>query len=372
MHPGKLEYLSTKPPLLPTLLAGLYWLIQSLTGWTLKDNTAEVVRTTLLIVNLLPFVIYLCLFSRLVDRFGKTTWGKLFRRCRRLLRDLCDDVCDHLEQPLHRDIQRDVLRCIRPFESGSIGNTARLRRGIYSPCPDSSPHLPHATSCRPWRSLGFCSCGYCHGIPRGRYAFFTLIALIPIAGYFGTNYMATGGWRPIQTMFDSEWYQFEGSHWEKAPPGHVNTGIDFARDHETRGEYAMHATVGHHGWFFADADLAARCAWDVCGHDVAQTDGFGIGDGTIAALSVSDDVDRVRGGYRVLSGAHRQLRRLDERLSLVDVAVAVMAVVYVAGHRLDIGTALVSWCCVRFAGDVDFFRSVIRRGIRGGIRGFSI
>ena len=51
LHPERQEFYSSKPPLLPTILAGEYWLLQKLFGWTLVDQPWEVVRTILFTVN---------------------------------------------------------------------------------------------------------------------------------------------------------------------------------------------------------------------------------------------------------------------------------------------------------------------------------
>ena len=40
LHPGKLEYYSSKPPLLATLVAGLYWVLYQL-GWTFEIGRAS-------------------------------------------------------------------------------------------------------------------------------------------------------------------------------------------------------------------------------------------------------------------------------------------------------------------------------------------
>src|SRR5437773_795846 len=78
LHPEKLEFYSSKPPLFSTLVAGLYWLLKLLTGWTLASDPFAVVRTILVLVNLVPFIIYLMLLVRLVERYGTTDWGRLF------------------------------------------------------------------------------------------------------------------------------------------------------------------------------------------------------------------------------------------------------------------------------------------------------
>lgn len=72
------EFYSSKPPFLATLMAGLYWLLQKLTGWTLAGQYLEVVRVLLLVIHPLPFALYLCVLGRLVERFGTTDWGRFF------------------------------------------------------------------------------------------------------------------------------------------------------------------------------------------------------------------------------------------------------------------------------------------------------
>src|SRR5262249_44192125 len=78
LHPDTLEFYSSKPPLLSVLVAGLYWLLQKLTGLTLANNPMAVVRIILLLVNGGLFLIYLRLMMKLVDRFGRSDWAKFF------------------------------------------------------------------------------------------------------------------------------------------------------------------------------------------------------------------------------------------------------------------------------------------------------
>ena len=44
-------------PLLPMIVAGVYWLVRAVTGWTLDDQTDEAARTILLIVNVMPLLV---------------------------------------------------------------------------------------------------------------------------------------------------------------------------------------------------------------------------------------------------------------------------------------------------------------------------
>jgi hypothetical protein len=75
-HDGHLY--SSKPPLLPTLLAGIYWIICHLTGMTLGTHPFIVGRIMLILINVLPLAVGFVLLAKLVERFGTTDWGRLF------------------------------------------------------------------------------------------------------------------------------------------------------------------------------------------------------------------------------------------------------------------------------------------------------
>jgi hypothetical protein len=62
------HYYSSKPTLLTTLLAGEYWLLKSVTGATLKDQTFFVARIMLVLTNVVPLVIALVLLAWMVER----------------------------------------------------------------------------------------------------------------------------------------------------------------------------------------------------------------------------------------------------------------------------------------------------------------
>jgi len=72
------HYYSSKPPLLPTLVAGQYWAIQQLSGATLEEQPFYVVRIILIITNVLPLMIAFILLSRIVDRLAATDFARIF------------------------------------------------------------------------------------------------------------------------------------------------------------------------------------------------------------------------------------------------------------------------------------------------------
>src|SRR6266852_3172863 len=78
LDPETKLFYSSKPPLLTTLVAGEYWLLKHSLGWTMTEDVFLVVDTVLFTFNWLPFVIYLILLSRLLERYGATDWGKTY------------------------------------------------------------------------------------------------------------------------------------------------------------------------------------------------------------------------------------------------------------------------------------------------------
>jgi hypothetical protein len=75
---GKLHYYSSKPTLLPTLLAGEYWLIRMATGATLAEQPGYVVRLMLVWTNVLPLACALVLLARRVEALAASDAARLF------------------------------------------------------------------------------------------------------------------------------------------------------------------------------------------------------------------------------------------------------------------------------------------------------
>jgi len=74
---GRDHFYSSKPPLLPTLVAGPYWVMAKTTGARMGPQTSYVVRTLLLLINLPMLALMLWTLSRVVDVYGKTDWAKV-------------------------------------------------------------------------------------------------------------------------------------------------------------------------------------------------------------------------------------------------------------------------------------------------------
>lgn len=77
---GKEHYYSSKPTLLPTLLAGEYWLVKNVTGSSLsnKYQTFYVARLMLLLSQVLPLAGAMWLVAAFVEQLGTSQWGRIF------------------------------------------------------------------------------------------------------------------------------------------------------------------------------------------------------------------------------------------------------------------------------------------------------
>ena len=287
LNPDTLEFYSSKPPLLSTLIAGIYWILFHAFGWNLADNPATVVRAILLIVNAVPFAIYLWLLARIAESWGKSDWGKLFVVAAGAFATTVSPFLITLNN--HTVAVFAVM-----FAWWSV---LRIWKKVSAADPDVSPRpgtpgrgaggegmLPPQPSWYHFVSAGlFGAFAVTNELPALAFTtaifllflwwrpartllFFLPAALIPIAAYFATNYAAVGTLRPVQTDIKGPWYQFEGSHWKILPKEDAKKGIDFAKNVESRGTYAMHVLIGHHGlfsltpiWLLAVIGMLAGC-----------------------------------------------------------------------------------------------------------------
>ncbi|EAQ77026.1 hypothetical protein [Blastopirellula marina] len=75
---GKRHYYSSKPPLLAVLLAGEYWVVKSVMGLSLGSYPFYVARIMLVITNVGLLLVMFASLVSLVERYGRSDWGKIF------------------------------------------------------------------------------------------------------------------------------------------------------------------------------------------------------------------------------------------------------------------------------------------------------
>lgn len=300
LKPDTQEFYSSKPPLLPTLVAGEYWLLKHGLGRSIVEDPWTVVRTVLFTWNLLPFVVYLVLMARLVERLGGGDWSKLYVMAAAcfatFLTTFVISLNNHtvaacsalfalypavaiLSAPRTPAIilsepqpSEDGLSEPRPSDSG-LSEPQPSEGGLSELRPSGSGFSDDSNRCCPaWReALLFLGAGFfaaftaANDLPALAFAvglfvvllvhspvrtllYFVPAAAVPALGFFGTNYLAIGQWTPAYGEFGGPWYEFAGSHWS-TPPGAGRRGIDWAFTLESRAAYVVHFLIGHHGVF---------------------------------------------------------------------------------------------------------------------------
>ncbi len=242
MDPDTGAFYSSKPPLLPTVLAGEYWLLKKFLGWSIVSDRWPVVCVILLTVNAVPFAVYLVLLARLIEDHGTTDFGRLFVFTAACLGTFLTTFSVTLNNhtpaaccalfavyPLLRKGGKPAVECpgkllVSGFFAGLTATlefpAAALVAGLLVPL----------LIVRPGRTL----------------LFFLPGVLIPVAALFVCNYVAMGRLLPAYSEFGGPWYNYPGSHWAKAGTPQAK-GIDFADEPKT--VYAFHLLFGHHGWF---------------------------------------------------------------------------------------------------------------------------
>jgi hypothetical protein len=252
LHPEKHEFCSSKPPLLSTLVAGLYWLLYVLFGWTFSTEPFTVVRTLLMLINLVPFVIYLVLLSRLLDRCGGSDWSRWY-----VLAAAC--FATLMTPFLLTFNNHTVATCCVLFAVYAVWPLLQLP---WRPAAMTASHIPWrlasagffaaftvANELPALAFLGALGLLLVWRLPRETLLYFVPAALVPLAALLWTNYLALEEFGFAYDKFGTVWYEYEGSHWRKPREGEVKHGIDWASYHETRAQYAFHVLLGHHGLF---------------------------------------------------------------------------------------------------------------------------
>ena len=73
---GNMHSYSSKPPLFPTMVAGIYWLIHRCTGLKITDHPIWIPRIILVLVNVPLFGIFAWSMASVIDHLCRVSWAK--------------------------------------------------------------------------------------------------------------------------------------------------------------------------------------------------------------------------------------------------------------------------------------------------------
>ncbi len=272
-EPAK-HYYSSKPPLLPTLIAGLLYPIRQATHVPLDARVSEdrnprnvrkpdpdapggfkVVLETppepvrwnayvfyfkpmIVLLNTVPLLAFLLVYARLLDRYAPNDWAwtlSLFAAAWGTQLFVFGTTLNN-----HTVATYSAFFAIAPLlrigeDGGTPGDFARAGFfGAFCACNE----LPAAL----FGVLLFLL--LLVKSPKRTLAFFVPAAIVPCAAFLATQYAALGTFKPVYSEFGSASYNYEGSYW--------NTPLEFDwfdKHPEPTGVYVLHMLVGHHGIF---------------------------------------------------------------------------------------------------------------------------
>lgn len=243
-HDGHLY--SSKPTLLPTLMAGEYWIICRLTGASLATRPYEIGRLMLATINLPALAIYLLALARLIERYGRTDWGRLFvfaaAAFGTMLTTFAVTINNHLVAAAAAAVTLDAT--VRIVWEGERRWRWFALAG-FAAAFTAANELPALSLAAPallavaWRA------------PR-----LTLMAALPaavivFAASVGTNRIAHGTWTPPYAHRHGEdnWYDFTYVRGGKLRESYWRRPVGVDRGEPSLARYALHVLVGHHGIF---------------------------------------------------------------------------------------------------------------------------
>ena len=243
-NPGPAYLYSTKPPLLPTLMAipyaAVYW--GSNKQFSLENEPYFVVRTMLVLLNLIPLVFCWVLLARLIDRFGTTDWGRIFS-----VAFVCfGTFMSTFAVTLNNHLPGVVFVTIALYCGVRIlfDDEKRLRyfffAGIFSAFA-AVCELPALAFC------AFLGLMLLHKAAKPTLIGFMAGALIVAAMFFATNYIAHQTLAPAYSK--KEWYSYTYERGGRQLQSYWDNRVGIDNGEESQLTYLLHTTVGHHGIF---------------------------------------------------------------------------------------------------------------------------
>ena len=241
---------SSKPPLLPTLMAAPYALIYYASNGdlTMENEPFLIVRLTLILCNLLPLIVCWFFLSRLIERFGTTNWGRAFS-----VAFVCfGTFLSTFVVTLNNHIPGAVSVTIAFYCAVRIVFDKETRWRYYSLAGFFGAF---AVACEPPALLLCCLLGlwlFWHQFVRTFFLFAPTVLLVA-AAFFATNYVAHKTLLPAYSQPDWYVYKYEKGKNSDGSPRILDSywknpqGLDKGEEH--RSDYVFHSTVGHHGLY---------------------------------------------------------------------------------------------------------------------------
>ncbi|MFN0055965.1 MAG: hypothetical protein ACKV0T_27790 [Planctomycetales bacterium] len=242
------HFYSSKPPLLSTLVSGLYWTLKQLPAaedqpprFDLVAAPHETVRWLLLVVNWLPWLTALVLLAGLVERYAQTDWSRLFVVLAAATGTFLTTFLVTFNN--HSVAASSVVFALSPALRIVIDGGRRWWWfalagfwGAFAACNE----LPACALGLALFVLLF------RAAPRQTLTYFVPAAILPLAAFLYTNWLCTGSIKPFYASFGAEEHNYYKYILNGIPSYWMNpSAID--KGESSAWVYLFHCTLGHHG-----------------------------------------------------------------------------------------------------------------------------
>ncbi|MEM7453167.1 MAG: hypothetical protein AAF456_02320 [Planctomycetota bacterium] len=193
---GRMHSYSSKPTLLPTILAGKYIAIKALTGLSITEDPIIVARIMLVLSNVIPWAVYLWFLAATLEKIGVRDWTRYFVLAVAAFGTYLSTFGVSLNNHVPAAISVMIaVYCITEIYRVVIVGEKKLRwrdfflAGLFAAFAAAN-ELP---------ALSFL--GMAGLLCLAKSFRMTLLAFVPgmlivVAGFFGTNWLAHGSWIP--------------------------------------------------------------------------------------------------------------------------------------------------------------------------------
>jgi hypothetical protein len=248
---GQQHFYSSKPPLLTTMLAGQYWLIHAITSATLATHPFYVGRAMLIITNVVPMAVFFVLLALMLERWGKTDWGRIFV----MMAATWGTFLTTFAVTLNNHLIAAVAVMLALFGAMRIWCDGK-RQWWYFGLTGLFAGLAAINELPAVALMAALGAALLWKFPLKTLAAFLPAVVVVALAFFGTNYAAHNTWSPpySQRHVEGGWYDYPGSHWSSLrleaadrPDRDDLEGVDAGEPSVVK--YALHSLIGHHGIF---------------------------------------------------------------------------------------------------------------------------
>lgn len=239
-------YYSSKPPMLPLLMAVEYYCLRHLLAWDWTTHRAWILRALLMTWNVMPWLLVLWFSLSILECQTQDLWVQVFwlglASFGTMIFSFETTINNHVVAAWSTGFAlvlflRKVTLHVRDWFA--IGLLAGFTM---------ANELPAASMVLLLMAYAFYRYGWLA-------ASVLILGVIPfLAVEEGLIWLSLGDWQPAYAKFGTVWYNFPGSYWENPQE------IDALQ--QPWFVYCFHLTLGHHGWFsLTPAFLLACLSW---------------------------------------------------------------------------------------------------------------